>query len=298
MICPEHTEDLREAVVHGVLHLAGMDHETDDGEMLALQARDRWRGCDDPLGLRRARRPAERRQVDAGQRDGRRARWRSSPTSRRRRAARSAASSTGADDWQLVLVDLPGVQRPRDALTERMQRRVERELAEADAALFVLNGEQGVGGPGDRFIAEALRSARRCRSSIAVNKVDRLDRAAHGRGAARRPPSSALGDERLPGLRAHAARASAALVEHLAALLPEGPFYFPPEESPTSPRSVLLAELVREQVLRRTARRSARGRGAGRRDRASATTSLDVRALRVGRDRVPEGHPDRRRRRA
>ena len=38
VICPEHTEDLLEAVVHGVLHLTGMDHETDDGEMLAVQA--------------------------------------------------------------------------------------------------------------------------------------------------------------------------------------------------------------------------------------------------------------------
>jgi probable rRNA maturation factor len=38
VICPEHTEDLREAVIHGALHLTGMDHETDDGEMLALQA--------------------------------------------------------------------------------------------------------------------------------------------------------------------------------------------------------------------------------------------------------------------
>ncbi len=38
VICPEHTEDLEEAVVHGVLHLVGMDHETDEGEMLALQA--------------------------------------------------------------------------------------------------------------------------------------------------------------------------------------------------------------------------------------------------------------------
>ncbi len=39
IICPEHTADLREAIVHGVLHLAGMDHEADDGEMLALQRR-------------------------------------------------------------------------------------------------------------------------------------------------------------------------------------------------------------------------------------------------------------------
>ena len=38
VICPEHTEDLAEAVVHGILHLVGMDHETDDGEMLAVQA--------------------------------------------------------------------------------------------------------------------------------------------------------------------------------------------------------------------------------------------------------------------
>jgi probable rRNA maturation factor len=38
VICPEHTEDLREAIVHGALHLTGMDHESDDGEMLALQA--------------------------------------------------------------------------------------------------------------------------------------------------------------------------------------------------------------------------------------------------------------------
>ena len=39
VICPEHTIDLREAIVHGVLHLVGLDHETDDGEMLALQER-------------------------------------------------------------------------------------------------------------------------------------------------------------------------------------------------------------------------------------------------------------------
>jgi probable rRNA maturation factor len=38
VICPEHAEDLREAVIHGTLHLTGMDHESDDGEMLALQA--------------------------------------------------------------------------------------------------------------------------------------------------------------------------------------------------------------------------------------------------------------------
>ncbi len=69
-----------------------------------------------------------------------------------RRAIRGIATGPG---WQLVLVDLPGVQRPRDALTDRMQRRVERELADADGCLFVINAQEGVG-PGDRFIARLL----------------------------------------------------------------------------------------------------------------------------------------------
>ena len=88
-----------------------------------------------------------------------------------RREIRGIASG---DDWQLVLVDLPGVQRPRDALTERMQQQVERSLADADAALFVLNGEQEIG-PGDRFIAAAIRNVG-LPCVTALNKVDRLDR--------------------------------------------------------------------------------------------------------------------------
>src|SRR3954466_12223871 len=91
-----------------------------------------------------------------------------------RRAIRGIHPDTAAER-QLVLVDLPGVQRPRDVLTERMQKRVERELADADAALFLVNGEQRVG-PGDRFIAEAVRNVG-LPVVTAVNKVDLLDRA-------------------------------------------------------------------------------------------------------------------------
>jgi GTP-binding protein Era len=86
-----------------------------------------------------------------------------------RRAIRGVATR---GDAQIVLTDLPGVQRPRDELTRRMQHRVEQELGEADSALFVVNGDQGVGGPGDVWIAEALRAAR-VPVVIAVNKVDR-----------------------------------------------------------------------------------------------------------------------------
>ena len=90
-----------------------------------------------------------------------------------RRAIRGIATDVEAGR-QLVLVDLPGVQKPRDVLTERMQHRVERELAESDLALIVINGEQGVGA-GDRFIARTLLDAGAELPVIcAVNKVDKL----------------------------------------------------------------------------------------------------------------------------
>jgi GTP-binding protein Era len=162
-----------------------------------------------------------------------------------RREIRGIASGS---DWQLVLVDLPGVQRPRDALTERMQRRVERSLAEADAVLFMLNGEQEIG-PGDRFIARAIRNVG-LPCVTALNKVDRLDRA---RTVAALQAAADLG---VPGevypLSALSGAGVDALVAELIALLPEGPFLYPPEEKSDLPLEVRLAELVREQVLRRS----------------------------------------------
>ena len=65
-------------------------------------------------------------------------------------------------DREIVLVDLPGVQRPRDALTARMARRVQQELEGADAALLMLNGEQGVG-PGRPLHRPELWPEPRCR---------------------------------------------------------------------------------------------------------------------------------------
>jgi GTPase len=151
-------------------------------------------------------------------------------------------------DWQLVLVDLPGMQRPRDALTERMQARVERSLAEADAALLLLNGEQVVG-PGDRFTARAVRNVG-VPAVIAVNKVDRLDRA---RAVAALTEAAELDlDGDVFPISALDGGGVPELVEHLVSLLPEGPFLYPPEEKSDLPERVRLAELVREQVLLRT----------------------------------------------
>ena len=166
-----------------------------------------------------------------------------------RRASRGVATDLAAG-WQLVLVDLPGVQRPRDVLTERMQRRVEHELDGSDAVVFVVNGEQGIG-PGDRFIARHLLSAHTEVPVICgVNKVDRLDRPGTAEVLAEAAELEVV-DEVFP-ISAKRGTGVDALVTRLAELMPEGPLLYPPSERTDQPSDVHLAELIREQVLRRT----------------------------------------------
>jgi GTPase len=162
-----------------------------------------------------------------------------------RREIRGVATGEG---WQLVLVDLPGVQRPRDALTERMQRQVERALADADAALFVLNGEQEIG-PGDRFIAEALKRAGVPTVTV-LNKVDRLDQPRTMKALTDAAELDVPGE--LFPISAKSGAGLGPVVEHLVSLVPEGPFLYPPDEHSDQSLELQLAELVREQVLLRT----------------------------------------------
>ncbi len=162
-----------------------------------------------------------------------------------RRAIRGIASGA---DWQVVLVDLPGVQRPRDELTGRMQERMARELRGSDGVLFVLNGQQRVGA-GDRFIARAIIAAG-VKPVLAVNKVDLLDRA---RTAAALSAAEGLGlDGEIFAVSARTGAGVPELASALVALLPEGPFLYPAADRTDLPERVRIAELVREQVLRRT----------------------------------------------
>ena len=137
-------------------------------------------------------------------------------------------------DCQMVLVDLPGVQRPRDALTARMARRVQQEPGGSDAALLLLNGQQGVG-KGDRFIARELKEAG-LPVTIAVNKVDRL-----GHGAIVSLLSAAaeldVGDHIFP-ISARTGAGVDALVAHLQSLMPDGPFLFAPGSISDQPLTV------------------------------------------------------------
>ena len=162
-----------------------------------------------------------------------------------RRAIRGVATS---DSWQLVLVDLPGVQRPRDPLTERMQSRMQRELSESDVALFVLNGEQKMGA-GDEFIARAIKEVGLPTVTV-LNKIDKLNPPRIAQKLAAAAELDVQGE--LFPISARTGEGMGELVEHLVSLLPEGPFFYPSDERTDLSQSVQLAELIREQVLLRT----------------------------------------------
>jgi len=167
----------------------------------------------------------------------------SRPQTTRRRIAGIAHGA----DWQLVLCDLPGVQVPRDGLTERMAGSVEETLADVDLVLLVLDASQPIGG-GDRASAE-LAFGSGAPVVIAVNKVDRLP---PERIAAAMEAAGALGDfAELHPVSARTGEGVAALVADLVRLAPAGPALFPPEARSSDPVRLQIAELIREQALRR-----------------------------------------------
>jgi GTP-binding protein Era len=149
------------------------------------------------------------------------------------------------EDYQLVLIDLPGFQRPLDALTEHMQRTVDESLADVDAAVLVLDGGQRIGG-GDRFVAERLFGLG-MPVVIVLNKVDRMKPEAI---AAQIDAASKLGDfHALHPVSARTELGVAELREELLGLLPEGPAYFPTDQVSDLPLEAQVAEIVREKAL-------------------------------------------------
>src|SRR5581483_5777629 len=149
------------------------------------------------------------------------------------------------DDYQLVLADLPGFQRPRDALTERMQHTVEASFEDVDAVLFVLSARERIGA-GDRFIASHVYSLG-VPVVIALNKVDRLK---PGHIAEQMNTAARLGDfHALHPVSAKTGDGVGALRDELVALLPEGPLYFPREQRTDLSTEAQIAELIREKAL-------------------------------------------------
>ncbi|HZG34793.1 MAG TPA: GTPase Era [Gaiellaceae bacterium] len=152
------------------------------------------------------------------------------------------------DDWQLVLVDLPGFQRPMDKLTERMQRTVDTSFEDIDVVLFVLSARDRVGG-GDRFIARRVYGLGKP-VIVAVNKVDNL-KPSHIVTAMK--AGAALGD--FHALHPVSAKTKDGLDElraDLVQLLPEGQPHFSREAVTDQRDEERITELIREKALQLT----------------------------------------------
>jgi GTP-binding protein Era len=151
-------------------------------------------------------------------------------------------------DYQLVLADLPGFQRPRDPLTERMQRTVDQSLEEVEALLFVLSARERIGA-GDRYIAQRVFELGPP-VVIALNKVDRLK---PGHIAEQMQNGARLGDfHSLHPVSALTGDGIGELRDDLVSLLPEGPTYYPVEQRTDLAPELQVAELVREKALQLT----------------------------------------------
>ena len=153
------------------------------------------------------------------------------------------------DDAQLVLVDLPGWQKPVDTLTERMQERVDETMAEdLDTVLLVVDARAHIGS-GDRYVARRVFSLG-IPVVIALNKIDRLK---HAHVATQMKTAATLGDfHALHPVSAKTGDGIGELRSDLISLLPEGPMLYPEGEVTDMPLEARIAELVREQALRLT----------------------------------------------
>ena len=149
------------------------------------------------------------------------------------------------DGFQLVLVDMPGFQRPRDALTERMQHTVDQSFEEVDGVVLVVDCRDRIGA-GDRYVAGRVFDLG-VPVVIAVNKVDRLK---PGHVASQMATAAGLGDfVALHPVSAKTADGVNELRDELVALLPDGPAYFPADARSDLSLEAQLAELVREKAL-------------------------------------------------
>lgn len=149
-------------------------------------------------------------------------------------------------DYQIVLVDTPGLHKPKTELGNRLNGMVYGTLREADVVLFLIDATMPIG-PGDRLIADRLRDARST-VILVLNKtdaagkgsmLDQLARAADWDFAAYVPVSARDGD----GL--------GALVDEIVTRLPEGPRYYPEGMTTDQPESMVISEIVREKFLER-----------------------------------------------
>lgn len=152
----------------------------------------------------------------------------------------------GEPDWQMVLVDTPGLHRPRTELGSRLNGFVHGSLAEADAILFVIDAAAPIG-PGDRYTAGRVAEA----GGPVVLAVNKIDIAGRAELVAQLAQAAAWDFHAYVPVSAREGDGIESLIAELISLLPEGPLYFPPDQWSDQPEATVIAELIREKFLER-----------------------------------------------
>jgi GTP-binding protein Era len=152
----------------------------------------------------------------------------------------------GEPDWQMVLVDTPGLHRPRTELGNRLNGLVHGSLTEADAILFVIDATAPIG-PGDRLTAERVAQV----SSPVVVAVNKIDAAGKGEVMAQLTEAAPWDFAAYVPVSAREGDGLDALVAELEPLLPDGPLYFPADQWSDQPEGQVISEIIREKFLER-----------------------------------------------
>ncbi len=152
--------------------------------------------------------------------------------------------SEGEPSWQLVLVDTPGIHKPRTELGSRLNSLVYGTLTEADAVVFVIDATQPIG-PGDRLIAERLQAA----SADTLLVVNKVDAAPKGAVVEQLAVAGDWGFQAYVPVSARQHTNLEPLVEEMVSRMPEGPLYFDPETRSDQLDHHLVGEIVREKFL-------------------------------------------------
>jgi GTPase len=152
------------------------------------------------------------------------------------------------DEFQIILVDTPGLHRPRTLLGQRLNDLVKDTYSEVDVIGLTIPADEKIG-PGDRWIHEQIRTvAPNTTLMVVVTKIDRVPK---DRLAAQLMAVSELvgPDSEIVPVSATAGENLDVLIDVLAAQLPEGPAFYPDGELTDEPEETLMAELIREAAL-------------------------------------------------
>lgn len=151
------------------------------------------------------------------------------------------------DAVQMIIVDTPGLHKPQDALGEELNTSAIKALEDVDVVAMLIDASKPIG-RGDEWVAAQVRAAK---GSAKICVLSKTDLASDAEISAQREAAEKLCDwDAMVALSAETGRNVDAFVEEVQFLLPEGPAWFPADMETDQPLEVMVAEFIREKILR------------------------------------------------